>query len=522
MRKTLLFWLLLTICIQANAQFEEDFEASPNLPSGWNIINQGSAGTWFLSTSVGSPPAHSGTRAAAILYDENVAHNDFLVLPQIEVASGSSNRVTFWIRSRDAEYPEPYEVRLSTTGNTNASDFTVVLQPEELALTNWNKKLIDISAFEGQTVYVAIRATGLNQYALYVDDIQNDAVPQCAPVTGLSVSDITANSATLDWNDVAADFQYVIGPVSVTDPDTLTPTDVATNTAVASVEPGITYKAWGRSNCSGAFGDWTEPVIFTSVCAPLPASELPWTEGFESVTVPAVGPDVFPNCWIEQGTQFRTSMNTSFVFDTNARTGTKFLAVYRASVNNYMWLPAFALEAGKTYDLSFFAASWGNYTGWNAEVVVNTSVSSTNAATLGAPFYTMGTMASDIYAEVKRSFTPSVDGTYYFAIRVNEYSMEPTYLSFDDFRMEENALSAPEFEADTLKSYPNPVTDVLHLTNSEIMNSVEIFDLIGKKVLSRTINANEADLDLSTLQTGSYVLKVGTPNGIRTGKIIKR
>ena len=68
--------------------------------------------------------------------------------------------------------------------------------------------------------------------------------------------------------------------------------------------------------------------------------------------------------------------------------------------------------------------------------------------------------------------------------------------------------------------YPNPAKDVLHVSFKEMTSTTyEVYDLIGKKVVSGTINnATEATINIQPLQTGAYLLKLGNS----TKKFIKK
>jgi hypothetical protein len=99
-----------------------------------------------------------------------------------------------------------------------------------------------------------------------------------------------------------------------------------------------------------------------------------------------------------------------------------------------MWTPGFQLNAGTSYDFSFWWAG-DNNSGWTGDVFMNTSQISTGATQVGTSFVTSGTTTTKTYQQFFYTFTPSSSGTYYFAIRVNATS-SPWYLSFDDFRFE--------------------------------------------------------------------------------------
>ncbi|SDI21268.1 T9SS-dependent choice-of-anchor J family protein [Winogradskyella thalassocola] len=173
---TLMLFALIAFCWQSNAQFTENFDASTDLPTGWSIINQGGANEWTIFNQ--STTAFSGTNYARIQYNL-AAHDDYLIAPAITVTAGVNDRVSFYIKSMNSGYLEPYEVRLSTDSNTLDTDFSVVLQAEEEASTTWTMKEFDLTAYIGQTVYIAIRATGTNEDRLAVDDFVSDAIPSC-------------------------------------------------------------------------------------------------------------------------------------------------------------------------------------------------------------------------------------------------------------------------------------------------------------------------------------------------------
>jgi len=69
--------------------------------------------------------------------------------------------------------------------------------------------------------------------------------------------------------------------------------------------------------------------------------------------------------------------------------------------------------------------------------------------------------------------------------------------------------------------YPNPVKNKLHLEARTAINSVTVYDLLGKQVLSRKYNDLKTDLDLSNLSSGSYVIMVQIGNQMKTLRVMK-
>ena len=71
-------------------------------------------------------------------------------------------------------------------------------------------------------------------------------------------------------------------------------------------------------------------------------------------------------------------------------------------------------------------------------------------------------------------------------------------------------LSTKETEAvkKTLKTYPNPVKEVLNIENIEKNLSLQIFDLSGKLVLETKTNDSKISIDTKSLQKGQYIVSV--------------
>jgi len=88
-------------------------------------------------------------------------------------------------------------------------------------------------------------------------------------------------------------------------------------------------------------------------------------------------------------------------------------------------------------------------------------------------------------------------------------------------RIEFTSLSINEIEFNqNLKFYPNPTSNsVIIDIKNEIIKNIYIYDLNGKLVHNQKNINNQ--LDLSSLQTGTYIINTDNQN-IKSFKIIKR
>ena len=80
------------------------------------------------------------------------------------------------------------------------------------------------------------------------------------------------------------------------------------------------------------------------------------------------------------------------------------------------------------------------------------------------------------------------------------------------------------FENDTFEYYPNPTSDIVtfNLKNTATkIDSIEVMDVLGKTLLTKTNHYSAAAIDLSSLSKGMYLVKVKANGQEKTVKITK-
>lgn len=86
------------------------------------------------------------------------------------------------------------------------------------------------------------------------------------------------------------------------------------------------------------------------------------------------------------------------------------------------------------------------------------------------------------------------------------------WIIFDEFNV---MLNTGINEADnSARIYPNPAKNNVNVEASSIINNVEIFNMMGQRVAS--IDANDVTVNINTtnLNSGVYMMKVNTENGV--------
>ena len=94
---------------------------------------------------------------------------------------------------------------------------------------------------------------------------------------------------------------------------------------------------------------------------------------------------------------------------------------------------------------------------------------------------------------------------------------------FDNiFFTTEASLKTEELDQISFRTYPNPTQSSWTIRAGNIkMYSIQVFDVLGKKVLSLLANTIETKVDGSSLKSGLYFAQIKTETGISTVKLIK-
>jgi len=83
-------------------------------------------------------------------------------------------------------------------------------------------------------------------------------------------------------------------------------------------------------------------------------------------------------------------------------------------------------------------------------------------------------------------------------------------------------LGTPSFSNASFMAYPNPVKDILKLSYTQNISSVEIINVLGQRVMTASIDGTDGTVDMSNLAAGTYMVKAHTENMVKTIKIIKQ
>ena len=121
-------------------------------------------------------------------------------------------------------------------------------------------------------------------------------------------------------------------------------------------------------------------------------------------------------------------------------------------------------------------------------------------------------------------FGLAYDTTYTWSIEpTNCFGAAALCTSFTFTTEEDPALSVAQFESQSLSVFPNPVKDQLTIKTELSIESVEIFNILGKQVKSisgDSILNNR--VDMTSLLDGMYFLNITAEGKKQTIKVIKQ
>ena len=171
--------------------FEFDFDDGMQ---GWTTIDADGDGYNFglLSSMIGNNGSgHNasndalGSQSYDIIANLILTPDNYVVSPQ-KYYIGDNSVLSFWACAEDDWYvAEHFGVAISTTSNTNAADFTTI---QEWTMTakgerhegkrgsraqgNWYEYIVDLSAYAGQEIWIALRHFNCTDwYIIDIDDV---------------------------------------------------------------------------------------------------------------------------------------------------------------------------------------------------------------------------------------------------------------------------------------------------------------------------------------------------------------
>ncbi|NMH28883.1 T9SS type A sorting domain-containing protein [Flavobacterium silvaticum] len=287
-------------------------------------------------------------------------------------------------------------------------------------------------------------------------------------------------------------------------------------------EAGVTYYfAWDDRWLASGF------TFSLEVLNPDCSTALPFTEDFEA-------PEDFYGCYqtydLDGNGAAMIQQNLDLDGDGEDETFLTAGVATTDDANDWTFSPAIAMVANGTYNVSIA------YNGADSDAVGDANEAFelvwADAPSPDAPNQTVVGTYTDIIqnglfeelqfnATVSDStpFTPPAAGNYYLGIHVNSI-VGGGFLLIFNYTVTET-LGTQDVTRNVFSTYPNPAKSMLTLVQNETINSYEVFDMLGNKVMSEKVNASSVNVNVTSLATGTYVVKAQSASGTQVSKFVK-
>ena len=242
----------------------------------------------------------------------------------------------------------------------------------------------------------------------------------------------------------------------------------------------------------------------------------------------------FPNTFSAKSFQVFNSttttppMSVSSTSDWSARTGLKNMVCFSATKptsaplnNDWLISPQIVLSATGNV-LSFWAKSCNAVYGLE-RFKVGVSTTDTNLTSfmvISDPPYVITT---DDVTWNQYSYNLDAYANTPVYVSINCVSNDQFGFAVDDFKVTASILSTDSFFKNNFTALPNPTKGELNLVSAAVgMSEINLMDSSGRLVKSISLNESMiSKIDLNDVNSGVYMLKVSTSQGIGISRIIK-
>ncbi|WP_312765753.1 GEVED domain-containing protein [Epilithonimonas sp.] len=500
-------WTLLDVDNSPSGGFNGiTFPNGNGTNKAFQVFNSTTTTPVLTPTSTSNWTARTGQKTMASFYlTSGASNNDWLISPKIQLAA-DGGALSFWAKSCDTTYgAEKYRVYISTTG-TAVSDFTplsaVQTTPSDIT---WHEFTTSLSAYAGQQVYIAIQCSSTDQFGFAVDDfkvttsIAPTTAPACSALTSPANAavDVPFTATTLSWALSSGADSYDVYLDTNPNPTTLVGNVTGTSyTSATSLALSTTYywKVIPKNTIGAATG--CTVYSFTTAAATY------CTAGATS-------------------TSFEKISNVTFANINNNSTSTAGYENFTSIVGN--------VTAGSTYT---FTATFTGTSYPEDQVLVWIDLNNDkDFDDAGEQVLVTPTKASPWTGSITIPATASI-GTTRMRVRLDDSSSATsntspcgtsTYGQVEDYTLNIGTLAVSEVGKSTIKAYPNPVKDIFTIEAQGSIQSVKVFDIAGKQLLTKELNETKSQIDFSKFNAGVYVVTTTMADGTTSStKVIKK
>jgi len=119
-------------------------------------------------------------------------------------------------------------------------------------------------------------------------------------------------------------------------------------------------------------------------------------------------------------------------------------------------------------------------------------------------------------------YTSTATGTFYLAFNGTSPANTGSLLLFE-YSVTDNTLGVEDFDLDSVISSYDRVSGILTIKSNNLpIEQIEIYDILGQKMLSKHLSNKVEQLNLSELLDGVYIIRVSSSGFMTTSKLLKQ
>jgi len=207
------------------------------------------------------------------------------------------------------------------------------------------------------------------------------------------------------------------------------------------------------------------------------------------------------------------------------------LPVYPGSTGYNQWETSYEIDMSsyieQTVDIAWHAVE-GNGQGLWYSWAIDDCLIGTDAFNLTSYDIYRRTGGTGIFTQI--NLAPNYDTTYldadlspqeyhYFVMALSPGCTQP--VPSDTISLDVITSMEQTIENHEIKVYPNPASEIVYISNSTMINEIEVMNLLGRNVFTlQDVHSPATKINLSNLPPGVFVMKISTSDGVHTVKVI--
>lgn len=384
--------------------------------------------------------------------------------------------------------------------------------------------------------YIAFKHGQNKQWqSIWIDNIEwtgdNNNPPTCASVVFPENSAIDNEAdLTLKWTNTSSEVTGYYINFGTNNP----PSNIYDNIDLGNINEleindldyGTTY--YWQIIAYNQYGNSESCNIWSFSTMDDPTLTVPWTQGFEEI-IPASGFQ-YPLGWSvingnESSAAWDVIVNNA-TYPENAHSGSQAMNIafgFMQPLNDWLITPPIELQAGKTYELSFWlkAPVYNDGTTLSHEKLDIFIGNNNTAEALNTQIWNNEFLQIESYEYQQALVNVETTGTYFVGFHAKSDALQ-WVIMIDDVEMTLTSVGVEKI-VDNFKIYPVPAKNEIIISLAGNTNyNAEIYNTLGTKIKSVKLNETTNRLNISNLKSGIYFITITDIYGNKmTQKFIK-